>query len=62
MKMFNYIFGGISLLFVLFLIPITIFYKTFLMEMFVTNLLYCLACNVYSIIMVAIIGFYVIYS
>lgn len=60
--MFNYIFGGISSLFALFLIPITIFYKKFLMEIFITNLLYCLACNVYSIIMVAIIGIFVIYS
>ncbi|CAB5315156.1 unnamed protein product [Rhizophagus irregularis] len=62
MKMFNYIFGGISLLFVLCLIPITIFYKKFLMEIFITNLLYCLTCNVYSIIMVGIIGFFIIYS
>ncbi|RIA92430.1 hypothetical protein C1645_67949 [Glomus cerebriforme] len=62
MKALNYAFGGICLLFAIFLIPITILYKKTLMQNFIINLMYFLICDVCVIIMVATIGFVIIYS
>ncbi|CAI2169524.1 423_t:CDS:2 [Funneliformis geosporum] len=62
MQVFNYAFGGTFFLFSMFLIPITIWYKVTMLELFIVNLLYCLTCNIFSVSMVTIVGIVLMYS